>query len=33
MNGEESDFTVTKEEFVEYYTNISASIDDESYFK
>lgn len=32
MNENERDFRVTLEEFVEYYTNISASIDDDMYF-
>jgi hypothetical protein len=31
-NGNSSDGRVTLEEFVEYYTNVSASIDDEMYF-
>lgn len=32
MNGSKADGKVTKEEFVEYYTNISANIDNDSYF-
>lgn len=28
----QADFQVTLEEFVEYYTNVSASIDDDMYF-
>ena len=32
MSGNESDHRVTFDEFVEYYTNISASIDDDMYF-
>jgi hypothetical protein len=32
MAGTDRDQTVTKEEFAEYYTNISASIDDDMYF-
>jgi len=31
-NNNQSDGRVTLEEFVEYYTNVSASIDDEMYF-
>jgi hypothetical protein len=33
MNDNERDFRVTLEEFIEYYTNVSASIDDEMYFQ
>ena len=32
MNGQQADGQVTLDEFVEYYTNISASIDNEEYF-
>lgn len=32
MNENERDFRVTLEEFLEYYTNVSASIDDDMYF-
>jgi hypothetical protein len=32
MNDTARDSIVTLEEFIEYYTNISASIDDEMYF-
>jgi hypothetical protein len=32
MNDNERDYRVTLEEFVEYYTNVSASIDDDMYF-
>lgn len=32
MHDNARDFRVTLEEFIEYYTNISASIDDEMYF-
>ena len=32
MNDNERDFRVTLEEFTEYYTNVSASIDDDMYF-
>jgi hypothetical protein len=32
MNDNPRDFRVTLEEFVEYYTNVSASIDDDMYF-
>lgn len=33
MNDNERDFRVTLEEFIEYYTNVSASIDDDMYFQ
>jgi len=32
MTNNERDYRVTKEEFIEYYTNVSASIDDDMYF-
>lgn len=32
MNNNTRDYRVTLEEFIEYYTNVSASIDDEMYF-
>ena len=32
MTGEEADGVVTLDEFIEYYTNVSASIDDDIYF-
>ncbi len=32
LSGRKSDHVVTMEEFVEYYSNISASIDDDQYF-
>ncbi len=32
MTDNERDFRVTKEEFLEYYANVSASIDDDMYF-
>lgn len=32
MSGNTRDYRVTLEEFIEYYTNVSASIDDEMYF-
>ena len=32
MNDNPRDFRVTPEEFIEYYTNVSASIDDDMYF-
>lgn len=33
MNDNERDFRVTLDEFLEYYTNVSASIDDDMYFQ
>jgi hypothetical protein len=33
MNDNERDFRVELEEFIEYYTNVSASIDDDMYFQ
>lgn len=32
MNGNQADGKVTLDEFVEYYTNVSASIDNDEYF-
>ena len=32
LNGEQADGQITLDEFIEYYTNISASIDNEEYF-
>ena len=32
MNDNAKDYNVTMEEFIEYYTNVSASIDDDMYF-
>lgn len=32
MHGTQSDGTVTLDEFIEYYTNISANIDNDAYF-
>ena len=32
MTDNPRDFRVTMEEFIEYYTNVSASIDDDMYF-
>ena len=32
MNGTKADGQVTLEEFIEYYTNVSASIDNDEYF-
>jgi calcyphosin len=33
MHENERDFRVTMEEFIEYYANVSASIDDDMYFQ
>ena len=33
MNENERDFRVTLDEFIEYYSNVSASIDDDMYFQ
>ena len=32
MNGAKADGKVTPDEFIEYYTNISANIDNDAYF-
>ncbi len=32
MNGSQADGKVTLDEFIEYYTNVSASIDGDDYF-
>lgn len=32
MNGNKADGMVTMDEFIEYYTNISANIDNDAYF-
>jgi hypothetical protein len=32
MNGEQADGRITLDEFIEYYTNISASLDNDEYF-
>ena len=32
MNGEQADGRISMEEFIEYYTNISASLDNDEYF-
>jgi hypothetical protein len=32
MNGTQADGQITLDEFVEYYTNVSSSIDNEEYF-
>ena len=32
MNGTQSDGVVTLDEFIEYYTNVGASIDNDEYF-
>lgn len=32
MNGQQADGKITLDEFIEYYTNISASLDNDEYF-